>query len=174
MTPALESWIHPHLDVAPSAIDGLGLVAQEHIPAGTLVIVWGGRLLRQEDILRRHVKDHTLVAIDEDTFLGSLDSDAYTPDDYLNHSCEPTLWMRNALSLETRVDVSCGSELTADYAFWLHDSAYRMRKVCNCKSPLCRGTILGTDWLLPQLQHRYFGRFSPFINARIERLRRGI
>jgi len=40
---------------------------------------------------------------------------------------------------------------------------------CRCGSPLCRGVITGDDWRRTDLQARYRGHFSPFIDARIAR-----
>jgi hypothetical protein len=41
--------------------------------------------------------------------------------------------------------------------------------VCNCGSSLCRRTITGLDWQLPELQRRYQGHWAPFITKQIER-----
>ncbi len=35
---------------------------------------------------------------------------------------------------------------------------------CRCGSPICRGIITGNDWQLQEVQERYQGHFSPFLN----------
>src|SRR5438045_2910448 len=56
-------------------------------------------------------------------------------------------------------------ELTLDYALFSVAPEWRME--CHCGSSLCRGVVTGNDWRLLELQERYAGHFSPFINARI-------
>jgi hypothetical protein len=43
---------------------------------------------------------------------------------------------------------------------------------CACGSPLCRGRVTGDDWQRHDLQARYAGYFSPYLQRRIERSRR--
>ena len=43
---------------------------------------------------------------------------------------------------------------------------------CACGALHCRGRISGNDWKLPELQRRYKGYFSPYLQRRIERMRR--
>jgi hypothetical protein len=42
---------------------------------------------------------------------------------------------------------------------------------CSCGSQQCRGAITGSDWALPDLQARYFGFFSPYLQRRIDEMR---
>ena len=43
---------------------------------------------------------------------------------------------------------------------------------CRCGSPLCRGRVTDSDWRIPELQERYDGWFSWYLQRRIVRLRR--
>ena len=52
-----------------------------------------------------------------------------------------------------------------DYALVTVSPEWRME--CHCGTSVCRGVITGNDWQRTELQHRYAGHFSPFINARI-------
>jgi uncharacterized protein len=38
---------------------------------------------------------------------------------------------------------------------------------CNCGSPHCRRIVTNEDWRRPDVQERYAGHFSPFLNHRI-------
>jgi uncharacterized protein len=38
---------------------------------------------------------------------------------------------------------------------------------CRCGGTGCRGTVTGADWHRADLQARYRGHFSPFIERRI-------
>lgn len=90
--------------------------------------------------------------------------------DFMNHSCDPNCWMQDEHTLAARRDIAAGEELTADYVFWKADDSDVARFACRCGSPLCRGRVTGRDWRLPDLQQRYAGHFSPFINERIRKL----
>jgi hypothetical protein len=84
----------------------------------------------------------------------------------LNHSCEPTLGWSGANTLVALRDLAPGDELTIDYATVLDDPAYLLW--CHCETYRCRQVIEGTDWMIPQLQLRYAGHWSPAIQKRID------
>jgi hypothetical protein len=71
------------------------------------------------------------------------------------------------VTLVARRPVETGEELTVDYATM---TVVPWEMECNCGAPSCRGVVTGDDWRRPDLQERYAGRFSPFVNARIARL----
>ena len=83
-----------------------------------------------------------------------------------NHSCDSNLWMRDAVTLEARRDIGTSDEITVDYAL---QTAVDWEMPCNCRSQSCRRVVRGSDWTRPELQERYRGHFSPFLNARIQR-----
>jgi len=86
-----------------------------------------------------------------------------------NHSCDPNLWMQDERTVSARRDIAAGEELTIDYALMTVSPDWRM--ACQCGARLCRGVVTGNDWQLPELQKRYRGHFSPFINTRINKRR---
>ncbi len=42
---------------------------------------------------------------------------------------------------------------------------------CRFCEAACRHHITGDDWRLPELQRRYAGHFSPYLQRRIDRLK---
>ena len=56
-------------------------------------------------------------------------------------------------------------ELTFDYAM-TDDEPYEMR--CNCGATNCRGVVAGRDWMKKEVQQKYDGYFSWFIQRRID------
>ena len=86
-----------------------------------------------------------------------------------NHSCDPNLWMRDAITVEARRDIARDEELTIDYATHTVTPRWQMEVECSCGSPQCRHTITGNDWQRPEVQEQYRGHFSSFINDRIAR-----
>jgi len=43
--------------------------------------------------------------------------------------------------------------------------------LCSCQSSLCRGVVTGSDWMILDLQERYQGYFSPYLQRRIAQAR---
>jgi hypothetical protein len=87
---------------------------------------------------------------------------------YFNHSCDPNIGPRGQIEFLALRDIAPGEELCSDYAMTV-DTSNRAPYVlnCNCGSHLCRGTVTGMDWRLPELQKRYGNRFSIFILEKI-------
>ena len=63
-------------------------------------------------------------------------------------------------------DIEAGEELTHDWAT-TDDDRYEM--ACRCGAACCRGTITGQDWRRPDLQEKYRGYFSWYLERRIDR-----
>lgn len=160
------SWLDPRITVAPSAIDGLGLYAQQPIAAGEVVIRWRGEIVPVSELERLKKRPrYDCATLTESTVL------VFRSDDPVirgNHSCDPNLWMENAVTESARRDVRAGEELTVDYALHSDDPSWHME--CRCGSVLCRGLITGSDWKRRDLQKRYAGHFSPHLTARFARL----
>ena len=165
-----ESWLDPRLDVRDSAVHGKSLVAQEPIKAGEVVIVWGGTLFTEDEIWAGKARRGSVAAIDEHLYLAGPADAPPSPDEFMNHSCDPNVWMQDEVTLVARRDIEAGKELTADYAMWEATEDFVMPFECRCGSASCRKTITGRDWRLAELQQRYKGHFSPFINRRIAKL----
>jgi uncharacterized protein (DUF952 family) len=158
------SWVSPKLEVARSPIRGLGLFATEPIGSGEPVSVMGGQAMTDPEFAR-HIAGldrWSAAAIDEGLNVLQAEGD---PLGRGNHSCEPSLWMADELTLVTREPLVAGREATVDYALMTVDEGWRME--CRCGSAACRGVVTGADWRRPELQVRYRGHFSPFIERRI-------
>jgi SET domain-containing protein len=158
-------WVDPRVGARPSAIEGLGLFSTAPIAKGELVGTLGGRVIDDAElrqISRTHSK-YNSAAIGEGRHV-LLDDDEVIARG--NHSCDSNLWMRDEFTLEARRDIASGEEVTVDYALQSAISDWQM--ACNCGSPQCRKVVRGDDWMRPELQVRYRGHFSPFLNRRIE------
>lgn len=148
------------------------------VKAGERLIVWGGVVCTIDDVNAGEVALGSTVAIGEDLYLGSpvgaYERETDDRGDFINHSCDPNVWMADEVSQIARRDIATGDELTMDYAMIEADEQVTMRWECRCGSALCRGRVTGVDWQLISLQGRYAGHFSPFINRRIEAQQIGI
>ncbi|MBV6449681.1 MAG: hypothetical protein MHPDNHAH_00393 [Anaerolineales bacterium] len=165
-----KSWLMSGLKVADSKIDGNGVYTTQDIKMGETVIVWGGIVITIEEFKSGKGLSHTNVGIDEGVFLAESPNSDMTIDDYMNHSCDPNLWLKDEITLIAKRDIKAGEELTMDYAVELADENYVMKKPCNCSAKSCRKTITGKDWMLPEVQRINKDHFSPFINRRIQKL----
>ncbi len=163
-----QSWLDPRIEVRTSS-KGLGMFAVAPIKQGEVVSIWGGDVFTNYEKEAGVVKKYTASCIDEHHWLGSPSDAPDLPDQYLNHSCDPNLWLIDEITLVARRDISVGEEITADYSTWSIDETWVMDELCRCGSPLCRHRITGNDWKLKELQERYKGHFVPFINKRIEK-----
>ena len=84
---------------------------------------------------------------------------------HLNHSCEPNLGLQGQIVYVALRDIGIDEELTVDYAM-NDDDSYEMK--CQCGTKSCRGKITGVDWKMPEIQRKYDGYFSWFIQRRID------
>lgn len=83
---------------------------------------------------------------------------------HLNHCCEPNLGLQGQVVFVAMRDIAVGEELTIDYAM-TDDEPYEME--CQCGREACRKLITGADWRKLELQQKYHGYFSWFIQRRI-------
>ena len=161
-------WLHPHVQVRVSAIQGSGLFAARPLPAGTAVATLAGQVVSDRG-LHRLLRTATAsgqyldtICIDDNTHLILAPGQ---PIHYGNHGCDPNLWHTDAHTLATRRDVRAGEELTVDYATQTIAADFRMP--CRCGAPACRRVITGNDWQIPQWRDRYQGHVVPAVARRI-------
>ncbi len=162
---AAKSWLDPRVVVRRSPIHGLGVFALQAIGEGEVVAVLGGTLLTDVQVRERLAlgERYDGVALDQDLNLSIEPGD--WPGTHGNHSCDPNLWMRDAVTIQARRPIAAGEELTIDYA--LHTVMTDWAMSCFCGSAQCRRVVRGTDWRSETLQRRYAGHFAPAVERLI-------
>jgi SET domain len=84
-----------------------------------------------------------------------------SPERHINSSCDPNTLVgtiEGVLHVVARRAIKCSEEITYDYIIDCHDGEVWQ---CNCRSQLCRGTIVSSLFELPlELQLEYL----PFLN----------
>jgi hypothetical protein len=144
---------------------GRGLFARERVRAGETLLVWGGDVVTGEMLNRMSDEKHRLaVQIEEDLYLVTPHEG---PADWVNHSCDPNAGLVGQIVLVALRDIRAGEEICFDYA--TSDGSPYDEFECGCGSRKCRHHVTGDDWQLPELQVRYAGHFSPYIQRRIDR-----
>jgi hypothetical protein len=151
--------------------DSITYAAKVIVPAGETVAVWGGVVLSRDDVTALPPEErHLVVQIDDGFFLTTPDAFAEGAD-FINPSCEPNLGFTSPVTLVALRDIAQGEELSFDYA--MTDATPELEMPCDCRSSRCRGRVRSDDWQAPQLQLAYAGRFSPYLQRRIDALRTG-
>jgi SET domain-containing protein len=170
MKPPQQSWIHPNIEIKVSELGGKGMFATSPIGLGEKVLVWGGVYVNKQEAQGAVQEGKLVLQWDDDLFSveDRGEDDAY----FINHSCDPNVWMSDAFTLVARRDISTGEELTADYALWEAREDYVSSWDCHCGAKNCRGKVTGTDWMLQELQISYSGHFSPLLNKRIAAIKK--
>jgi hypothetical protein len=163
----VSTWISPRATKGvPSGIAGRGLVAVDRIAAGDVVAVKGGHTVTTAEL--RSLPDrlqNSAVQITDDLHLVARQDDEYEAVMlFVNHSCEPNVGFAGNVVLVAMRDIAAGEELTTDYAmFDDHEDAME----CGCGRPSCRRAVDGRDWQRPELQERYRGYFSWYLQRRM-------
>jgi len=148
---------------------GHSVIARAVIKPGELIGVWSGRIIGSDALneLPEEIRRHT-VQVEEDLYLASIGQSE--PPDFINHSCEPNAGLDGQIAIVALRRILPGEEVTIDYA--MCDGSPYDEFDCACGSSLCRGKVTGDDWRDPVLWERYAGHFSPYLQRRIDALRR--
>jgi hypothetical protein len=160
-------YLTPKARPAPTLNKGYGSFASEPISTGEIVAGFGGRCVTRDefDLLPASQQVRSLQ-IDENLYMAGAPEPE--PADFINHSCEPNCALSGHILLVALRDIAVGEELTYDYA--TTDGSDYDEFECDCQTALCRGKVSGHDWMLPELQLRYRGTFSPYLAKRIAAL----
>lgn len=160
------SYLSPKAGTRPASNGVDDVIALEPIAAGDVVGAFGGRCVdRQEiDALPASARERSLQ-IDDELFMVDDESEAIT---HVGHSCRPNCGLRGAVLIVAMRDIAAGEILTFDRAMTDGSDVHEIE--CQCGDVACRGKVTCEDWMLPELQLRYRGYFSPYLARRISSL----
>ncbi len=144
-----------------------GIFAVKPIAAGELIVAWGGTVFEGGAFRQLSTELMSLsVQIEDDLF---LTPDRLGPGDRVNHSCEPNAGVRGYSMLVAMQDIQADEEVCYDYA--MTDGSPYDEFTCACGAPTCRHQVTGQDWKQPELQQKYAGYFSLYLQCRITQLK---
>jgi SET domain-containing protein len=157
--------------VRESPIEGRGLFAQAEIAKDEIVAVKGGAVIDRATLERlRPVLGPAEIQIADNLFICPVKAEERESSMiFSNHSCNPNIGVRGQIVFVAMRDISVGEELTHDWAMTDEDND---ETPCRCGAENCRGTISGKDWQRPELQARYAGYFSSYLDEKIQRMKR--
>ena len=165
----IRSWRSPSIEVRDGSVAGLGVFAVQPIRAGRIVAVKAGHIVHREEVLRltAEIGDQSLQ-IHDDLYLSPRTADEVDETSIrINHSCDANVGFQGQVIYVAMRDIAVDEELCHDYAMDRTD-AYRL--ACGCGTAVCRGTVTGGDWRLPELQARYEGFFVEYVAEKIRGL----
>lgn len=164
----LATFLTPKAEVRPAGGKGHGVFATAPIARGETVAAFGGFVVDRAtlDALPERRRVHS-IQIDEHLFMAS--GDEPEPSDYVNHSCDPNTGIDGNILLVARRDIAPDEEITFDYAMSDVDDYDEFE--CACGVATCRRKVTGNDWMIPELQARYAGHFSAYVERRIRAVR---
>ena len=166
----MPTYTSPKVEVRKSGIEGRGVFAKEKIFKGGIVFDFSkgnGKMISNSEMdkLCAEGRDYG-IQIGEDLFFAATENSEMEAGDYLNHSCDANLGIRDSLKMIAMRDIEPGEEVAFDYAM-SESSNYQM--LCRCGAPACRQTITGEDWKIKELRQKYRGYFSDYLTRKIEK-----
>ncbi|MEN6444065.1 MAG: SET domain-containing protein [Methanoregula sp.] len=167
-----HSWLNPHLERRNSGTHGWGIFANADIKKDERLAIFGGKIMLIDEMYQIPVDMQRYTMQIEERFVLGPASAIPEDTDFFNHSCDPNSGFKGQVFLVAMRDINAGEEITFDYGVTVSESmgsTMIFEMDCTCGSPRCRKTITEQDWMLPELQARYRGYFSQYIQDKIER-----
>lgn len=164
---AIRSMRTEKVEVRRSATEGRGCHAKAAITKGDVVAIKAGHIVdaAMERRLRKEVGDYALQIEDTYYLAPKTTEEIEETAVFMNHSCDPNVGFSGQVVYVALRDIKAGEELCHDYAMMRGDD-YQLDG-CRCGSDLCRGTVTGQDWQLPDLQKRYGNHFMAYLLKRM-------
>jgi len=161
------SYISSKLETRNSLKNGHGAFAREPIAVAEVLIVFGGEVITEHQLrgLSATQRHRLLLQVEEGLYLATSHEG---PGDWINHSCDPNAGLSGQIAVVALRPIAVNEEVCYDYA--MSDGSPYNDFLCECGSINCRRRLSGCDWKIPELQQRYAGFFSPYLQRRITAL----
>lgn len=161
------SWLNPKLEARENGNRDFGVFARINILKDERLAVFGGYVM----LVGGEPAGDYALQIADDLVIGMPSPTTSDPAEFFNHSCDPNAGLHGQIFLVAMRDIKAEEQVCFDYAMVIHLATYRFP--CRCGSSCCRGVVTGEDWKLQELQQRYAGYFSWYLQEKINRLRMG-
>ena len=165
------AYTSPKIEVRESKQKGKGVFAKRKIEKGELIFDFEdgrGKFYSSKDRAGFNNKWKELdIQVDDNLYWGAVDNSEVEVADYINHSCNPNSGISGSLKIVAMRDINSGEEITFDYAM---SESHRFKMQCFCGQKKCRRLITGNDWKIKELQKRYIGYFSDYLQRKIDNI----
>src|SRR3984957_3668623 len=160
------SYLSPKAAVKNSPIEGRGLFATGEFQPREIVCVKGGYVFNRAELSEiAAVLGPAEIQIADRLFIGPRHVEEREGGMiFSNHSCDPNIGVQGQIVFVALRRIAPGEELTHDWAT-TDDDDYTM--TCRCGAAACRGVITGRDWQKKDLQRKYQGMFSWYLQQKI-------
>lgn len=172
MQKRVNNWLSEKLEPRDSKKHGKGIFAKEDIKKDEILAVFGGHIITraERDALSEEI-GHLSLGINDDLFIGPINENESDDADWFNHSCNPNAGIFGQIILVAMRDIKPGEEITFDYCMSCSQTGERrILFTCDCEASNCRKEITNQDWKMPELQQKYKGYFSSFVQRNINNL----
>ncbi len=163
------SYRSPKTEVRESPIHGRGLFAREAIAKDEIVMIKGGHIISRTTLAKvTPVLGPVEIQIADDFYIAPTTPEAREGAMlYSNHSCDANLGLRGEITFVAMREIAAGEELTHDWAITDNDDTSTK---CLCGAANCRGTVTGKDWQRADVQKKYAGYFSSYLQAKLRKI----
>lgn len=151
---------------------GRELVAAEDIPKGTAIWKWtyqspDTRVLTEAQMLALPPDEKAQFMTymwqnSDDEFISSVGDHNLDYSNFMNHSCDPSMWFADDDTLVARRSVKRNEPLTYDYG--TATSKYVQVRKCQCGADKCRKTITPLDWM--KVEHMW-GHMRSYLDKKV-------
>ncbi len=150
------------------SVHNKGTFATKLIKKGELIAIFGGKVMDFPtwDKLPKELNEVS-IQIHDDFLIGPNNIKDLGTGDYINHSCEPNSGIKGQIFLEAMKNISPNEEITFDYCTVAAGPYFEFE--CNCGSNNCRKKLTTEDWKNSELQKKYKGYFSYFLEKKINK-----
>lgn len=161
------SYLSPKAAVQSSPIHGRGLFAIGEFQPGEIVCVKGGYVFGREILDEiAPALGPAEIQVADGLFIGPRHAEEREGGMiFSNHSCDPSIGVQGQIVFVALRQIEIGEELTHDWAT-TDDDDYSL--TCRCGAATCRGVITGQDWRKADLQRKYRGMFSWYLQRKID------
>jgi hypothetical protein len=163
------SYRSPKTEIRASSIHGRGLFSTATIAKDEIVAVKGGHIVAGSFLAEQvtPVFGPVEIQIADDLYIAPVTTEEREGSMlHSNHSCDANLGIRGEITFVALRNIAAGEELTHDWCM-TDNGDYSVK--CNCRAPNCRGRLTGKDWQRADLQKKYAGYFSAYLQKKIER-----
>jgi len=162
------SYLSPKAAVTKSPIHGKGLFAIRPIKKGEIVAIKGGYIFDSRTLRKTEESvGPAEIQVADGLYIGLYSRRQKRGGMiFSNHSCEPTIGVKGQIIFVAMRDIKTGEELTHDWAT-TDDGNYKLK--CKCGAATCRKVITGKDWKRKDLQKKYRGYMSWYLEEKIKR-----
>ena len=163
-----ESYVSPSVERRDTPGKGVGLFAIKPIKKDEVVSISGGVIVEQGsetyNLLKSEYGDYA-YSIHDQFIIVPLNPADPSDDWRMNHCCEPNCGVKGQIIFVALKDIEVNEELTFDYAMTESDPEYFID--LRCDKVTCRKRFSGNDYKRPELQKKYKGYFSNYIQEKI-------